>query len=77
MITALIAALKDGDVIVRAAAANALGEFGEAAKEAVQALALLMRDLTTTSARQAAAGALKKIGSPAAPACRRSSPPPK
>jgi HEAT repeat protein len=59
-VPALVAALKDDVIYVREDAAEALGAFGPAAKEAVGALKLLFENRQIATARVAAAGALAR-----------------
>lgn len=60
-LTALIAALKDSDPIVRARAANAIGEIGIDAASAIPALLILLRNADEGS-RIGACIALRGIG---------------
>ncbi len=66
-LSALIAALKDEDKEVRGRAANALGQIGPAAKEAVPALIAALKD-EDRLVRLHAAWALGQIGPAAIPA---------
>ena len=64
-IESLIKQLEDRNGDMRISAANRLGQIGSAAEAAVPALAKALNDLYVP-ARQAAAQALKKIGTPEA-----------
>jgi HEAT repeat protein len=64
----LLEALKDDNREVQRAAVNALGEIGPDAKEAIPALAAILRDSDRQSPQHEARDALIAIGKPAVPA---------